>query len=123
MSAISYDKIKVISPWDIQSIYELKITNKLNEHGELQFTALISEASGKSAGLQETITDQIQVIIIDETNTKAIFKGRLKAVDISVTTGVYTLQASALSESSIMDEEKKSRSFQNSFFYRDKINY
>jgi len=113
MSAISYDKIKVISPWDIQSIYELKITNKLNEHGELQLTALISEASGKSAGLQETITDQIQVIIIDETNTKAIFKGRLKAVDISVTTGVYTLKASALSESSIMDEEKKSRSFQN----------
>ncbi|MBU2703407.1 hypothetical protein Ga0466249_004552 [Sporomusaceae bacterium BoRhaA] len=113
MAAISYDKIKVISPWEIQSIYDLKITNKLNQHGELQLTALISEESGKRAGLQETVTDQIKVIIIDGNNTKAIFTGRLKDVDISVKAGLYNLQASALSESSIMDEEKKSRSFQN----------
>jgi len=113
MTAITYDKVKVISPWEIQSIYELKITKMLNEHVELYLTALISENSGKNAGLKETIDDQVNVIIPEGDYMKAIFKGRIKDVDISVEAGLYTLQASFLSESSIMDDQQKSRSFQN----------
>lgn len=122
MTAISYENITVISPWEIQSIYEIKITKKLNEHVILHLTALLSENAGKNAGLKETVDDQIKVIVTEENKKKAIFTGRLKEVDSSVKAGLYTLKASFLSESSIMDEELKSRSFQNtSLTYSDVV--
>ena len=113
MTAIGYDKIKLISPWEIQSIYELSITKTLNHHAELRFTALVSEDEGRKVGLQETVDDHIKVSIEDGDNKSWLFKGRLNEVAVDISGGVYVLRAYFLSETSHLDTKRKSRSFQN----------
>ena len=120
MSAITYDKIKITSPWNIQTIYELSIKKTLNNHAELRLTALINESDASKVGLQETTEDQIKVYTDDGENKSWLFKGRLKNVKVSVRTGLYTLTAYFLSETSVFDSEQKNRSFQDtSFTYND----
>lgn len=113
MTAIGYDKIKISSPWEIQSIYELSIKQELNEHAKMQLKALLSESSGAQAGLNETVDAQVKVIIADGDSEKYLFIGRLIQANISATGGVYTLTAYFFSETLMLDREEKSRSFQN----------
>jgi hypothetical protein len=113
MSAFSYDNIIVISPWDILSINELKLTSELNQHTELYISALLNEEAGQKAGLKETADDQIKVGLQDGAAKKLIFTGRLKEVDVSAKAGLYTLKASFLAETSVLDKKEKSRSFQD----------
>jgi hypothetical protein len=43
------DKIKVDSPWKIQTIYELSIKKTMNNHAELHLRALVNESdAGKT---------------------------------------------------------------------------
>ncbi|VBB07137.1 phage late control gene d protein (gpd) [Lucifera butyrica] len=112
MTAIGYEQIQIISPWEIQSINDLVITSRLSQHTECRFTAILSEDAGKKAGLMESRNDPVQVLVHTE-NTQVIFKGRLQAVEVCVQGGLYRLKACFLSESSLLDEEKKSRSFQD----------
>ncbi|SEJ89655.1 Phage late control gene D protein (GPD) [Propionispira arboris] len=120
MSAITYDKIKITSPWNIQTIYELSIKKTLNNHAELRLTALVNESDASKVGLQETTEDQIRVYTDDGETKSWLFKGRLKNVKVSVRTGLYTITAYFLSETSVFDSEQKNRSFQDtSLTYND----
>lgn len=113
MSAITYDQIKIVSPWKIQTIYQLSIRKILNNHAELYLSALINESDASKAGLQETTEDMIKVYTDDGATKSWLFKGYLKDVNISVSGGLYNLTARFLSETVILDKEQKSRSFQN----------
>ena len=120
MSAITYDKIKITSPWTIQTIYELSIKKTLNDHAELRLTALVNENNASKLGLQETTEDQIKVYTDDGETKSWLFKGRLKNVKVIVRTGLYTITAYFLSETSVFDSEQKNRSFQDtSLTYND----
>jgi len=120
MAAITYDKIKITSPWNIQTIYELSIKKTLNNHAELRLTALVNESDASKIGLQETTEDQIRVYTDDGETKSWLFKGRLKNVKVSVRTGLYTITAYFLSETSVFDSEQKNRSFQDtSLTYND----
>jgi hypothetical protein len=120
MAAITYDKIKIESPWEIQHLQKLAITRKWNQHAKLQFSALLTEESGKKAGLKETVDDQIKIHIEDGDSKKWLFKGRLRDVHVDMEGDVYLLQACFLSESTILDRVEKSRSFQDtSLTYSD----
>lgn len=121
MSAITYDKLKVIAPWEIHSIYELNIKKTLNQHGELYIKALLTEEAGAKAGLQETTDDQIKIYSEDGTTKKWLFKGRLKEVDVNYEAGLCTITACFLSETCILDSLKKNRSFQNTELTYDQI--
>ena len=113
MSAITYDKIKITSPWEIQSINELSIKKTLNDHAELHLRSIISESTAAKVGLQETTQDSIKVYTEDGEEKAWIFKGRLKDVNVSFEAGMYTLTAWFLSETTMLDRERKSRSFQD----------
>ncbi|MBU2700777.1 hypothetical protein Ga0466249_001882 [Sporomusaceae bacterium BoRhaA] len=123
MSAITYDQIKIASPWKIQTIYQLSIRKTLNNHAELYLSALINESDASKAGLQETTEDMIKVYTDDGATKSWLFKGYLKDVNISVSGGLYNLTARFLSETVILDKEQKSRSFQNTnLTYSDIVN-
>ncbi|MDF2636211.1 MAG: sugar-binding protein [Pelosinus sp.] len=113
MSAITYDKIKIDSPWKIQTIYELSIKKTMNNHAELRLSALVNESDASKIGLQETIDAQIKVYTEDGENKSWLFKGRLKDVNVSIKSDVYILTARFLSETVVLDREQKSRSFQD----------
>ena len=120
MSAITRDKIKVTSPWDIQTIEELSIKKSMNHHAQLRIRSIISESTAAKVGLQETMQDSIQIYTEDEGKKVWLFKGRLKDVNVSFKAGLYTLTAWFISETIILDREKKSRSFQDtSLTYSD----
>lgn len=120
MSAITYDKIRICSPWKIQTIYELFIRKTFNQHAELRVSALVNESDASKIGLQEIVDDKIEVYTEDDGNKSWLFKGRLKDVKVSISGGLYILTADFLSESSVLDREEKSRSFQDtSLAYSD----
>ena len=120
MSAITRDKIKVTSPWDIQTIEELSIKKSMNHHAQLRIRSIISESTAAKVGLQETMQDSIQIYTEDEGKKVWLFKGRLKDVNVNFKAGLYTLTAWFISETIILDREKKSRSFQDtSLTYSD----
>jgi len=121
MSAIAVDQLKVTAPWEIQAIYELKIMETLNQHGELYIKIVLTEAAGKKAGLWETTNDQIMVYHDDGTTKKWIFKGRLKEVNVSQVAGVCMITALFLSETVMLDRQEKRRSFQNTSLTYDQI--
>ncbi|WP_371367072.1 hypothetical protein SRRS_11820 [Sporomusa rhizae] len=123
-NAITYDKLKIESPWEIQSIYDLTITKTLNQHAKLEITALLTEEGGKKAGQQETPDDIVKLYTEEtsdgKTEKKYLFKGRLNQVGIHQDGGLYVLSATFLSHSSVLDSQEKSRSFQDtSLTYND----
>lgn len=124
VEAITYDKLKIESPWEIQSIYDLTITKTLNQHAKLEITALLTEEGGKKAGQQETPDDIVKLYTEETSDGKAekkyLFKGRLNQVGIHQDGGLYILSATFLSHSSVLDSQEESRSFQDtSLTYND----
>jgi hypothetical protein len=121
MAAISYEQICVEGPWELQSVYELSIHSGLNRHTIARFTALVTEKSGAEAGLKETVDDRVKIYIDDNGKKTMLFQGRIKEVDIRLRTGVYLLSAGLISETSLLDREIKSRSFQNTELTYDQV--
>ena len=121
MSAITYDKLRVTAPWEIQTIYELNLKKTLNQHGELYIKVMLTEAASEKAGLQETTNDQIKVYTEDAAERKWLFKGRLKEVTVSREAGVCIITACFLSETIMLDRQERSRSFQNTKLTYDQI--
>jgi hypothetical protein len=121
MAAISYEQIRVEGPWELQSVYELSIHSGLNRHTIARFTALVTEKSGAEAGLKETVDDRVKIYIDDNGKKTMLFQGRIKEVDIRLRTGVYLLSAGLISETSLLDREIKSRSFQNTELTYDQV--
>ncbi|VBB09033.1 phage late control gene d protein (gpd) [Lucifera butyrica] len=120
MPATTYDKLKLVSPWKILSVFKLSIRKELNEHAVLHLTAMLSEADGVKAALRETVNDRIQIYIDDAERKATLFKGILQEVGVHAEYGFYTLTAVFLSESVLLDTQLKSRSFQNTqLAYRD----
>ncbi|MCE5285299.1 MAG: phage late control D family protein, partial [Pelosinus sp.] len=120
MAAISRDKIKVNAPWKIQSLHALSIKKEFNNHAQMRINVLVNESEAARAGLKESVDDQVNVFIEDDEKKSWLFKGRLKNVKVCIQGGVYILTAECLSETSVLDRKKKSRSFQDtSLSYSD----
>jgi GH24 family phage-related lysozyme (muramidase) len=112
-TAITYEQIKISSPWEIQSLYDLIIHHTPNEHAKLHLRALLMESSVGKAGMEELADTQIKVYIDDAGQKDYLFIGRLAQADLRAQGGVYHITADFLSETLLLDRELKNRSFQN----------
>ena len=111
MEGISYKKLKV-NGYEIQSIEQMKIVAKVNEHASLYLTGVLEE-SVKDKYIDLAYKDKsIEVYSEDEGKT-LLFSGVVTNIEINVQGELYKIMVEAKSRSYLLDIEKKSRSFQD----------
>ena len=106
-------QIKVECPYSLQMVYELRITRKLNQHGQIWVKGVLQEEAGKECIHQ--VGSKAPVVVYGEKDSEKIllFSGVVTDVSISYHDCIYYVEINGLSWSSLLDYEEKSRSFQN----------
>ncbi|MFL1675787.1 RHS repeat-associated core domain-containing protein [Paenibacillus dendritiformis] len=108
-------------PVELQRLTGLVLTRKVNEHIQLQFSAIIPEEKKDSyiheLGYGSPIIVYRELEDSGEPDSgsrqgEVLFHGLIRQLDIQCVRGVYTLQAEACSYTWAMDIERKRRSFQ-----------
>ena len=102
--------VKCILP--IQIIQELEIVRKINEHGQLFVKGILDE-NGKDAIEQIGSQEPVIVYVKNNSGETILFSGVISEADVCFKDGIYYASIKGLSWSSLLDYEKKSRSFQN----------
>ena len=106
-------QIKVECPYSLQMVYELRITRKLNQHGQIWVKGVLQEEAGKECIHQ--VGSKAPIVVYGEKDSEKIllFSGVVTDVSISYHDCIYYVEINGLSWSSLLDYEEKSRSFQN----------
>ncbi|WP_268625026.1 contractile injection system protein, VgrG/Pvc8 family [Paenibacillus alvei] len=120
---VSYADIILISPYDIQTITELHITQRFNEHAKLHLTAIVKEESADSCIGMATTQDNICVQQkLPDGQVRTLFQGLPSHLEIRAVHGIYYLELEALSYTWNMDILRRKRSFQNpNLLYADLV--
>ncbi|WP_226002483.1 phage baseplate assembly protein V [Paenibacillus sp. BJ-4] len=113
-TVLTYGNIRVNAPYEIVRLLDVKLTQKVNEHGKVYITALIpDEDHAKYDGLAYA-EDVLEVYETDEDRgTVSIFKGIVTNIRIGFKNGVYHMYIEAASFTYLLDQQPKNRSFQN----------
>ncbi|TCO68077.1 contractile injection system protein, VgrG/Pvc8 family [Marinisporobacter balticus] len=112
IEAISYENIR-ISTYEMEYIKELKITNSINEHGNLELTGiLVHERKDEDIHLTEKNTP-IEVYYQKYDEKVSLFHGVITKIKIEVVEQVHNIYIKAKSYTYLMDTTKKYRSFQD----------
>ncbi|MFM9276548.1 DNA/RNA non-specific endonuclease [Paenibacillus jiagnxiensis] len=109
-----YGHIKLVAPYEIQSLGTLEIRRRVGEHARLYLTAILpDEHKDQSVQLkvkEETV--EIQETDADGALVRILFHGRVEQLEIGTVRGVYQLKLKAVSHSILLDRKVESRSFQ-----------
>lgn len=105
-----------IEPFALERILELRLIKKVNEHAKLSFRGVLKE--GEEDRLIEDDWEEKTVILKEE--GKTLFCGVAASIGVVCESGVFYLEAEAVSWTVKLDEERKKRSFQeNGLSYYD----
>ncbi len=114
----------IVEPYVFEKILDLKLIREINEHAKFYIKGIISdelndgyvEESGNSPVIKVSIKD-------NEGNITEVFNGGVTNISINSFNNVKTLEVSAMSNTYLMDIEKKCRSFQgDNLAYREIFN-
>jgi len=108
MKAIDVGKLK-ISPFEFESIIEMRINKKLNEHDTLYVFGVIKEE--KNFAPVADVTEGTSIIC--ENDGIVYFDGVLQSVKVKCRESVYCLEVNAISNTVLLDTVKYKRSFQD----------
>jgi len=108
MKPIDVGKIKV-SPFEFESILEIKIKKELNEHSTLYVCGIVKDA--KQVTPVTDMTDGTNIKC--ENDGQVYFSGVLQNVKITCMEEIYRLEAYAVSNTILLDTVKHKRSFQD----------
>lgn len=97
-----------VEPFALERITELRLVKKANEHTWLRFRGVLKE--GEEESLIEDDWEEKPVTLKEEGNT--LFCGVATDIGIVCESGVYYLEAEAVSWTIKLDKEEKKRSFQ-----------
>ncbi|MED1798054.1 HNH endonuclease [Brevibacillus porteri] len=109
-----YENIQLVSPFEIQSLQDVRIVKKVNEHARLFVTGIIPEEKSDRYIEMATSEDTVALNLVENGSlTKTLFKGLVDSVSVNFIHGVYHLELEAVSHTQRMDGQRKLRSFQN----------
>lgn len=110
---VGYEHLRVVSPYRIKTIESIKLNWQPNEHGALILRGIVDDMDKANAVLKASSEDVIEVKASLESGEQTIFKGIISKVTTIHRSGVYLLEIEAMSGTSILDVQKRRRSFQN----------
>ncbi|MFF2484378.1 hypothetical protein, partial [Paenibacillus sp. NPDC058071] len=109
-----FHNLKVNSPYAIKSIEDLTMECKFNEHARFYLRGIVDDSVHFTPVLDASFHDEIQLLRTDGDQEITLFKGLVSSVQTTNRNGIYTIEVEAISGSFHFDNEKKSRSFQDS---------
>jgi hypothetical protein len=111
MSSITYANLKTNIDC-IQQIRNVRIVQRMNEHGRLSLTGILKEGM-KDDYIKKNLAKEQIILSSSGDQPKTLFQGMVKEVSTEAKGGVYFISISALSNSCQMDQKKASHSFQD----------
>lgn len=114
----------IISNYEFVKITDLRIERKINEHAELYVKGIIDSVKGDKYVEGANDKSFIKVSLKDDkNNVKDLFQGIIINISINSSNDIKTLEIQGLSQTFLMDINKKNRTFQNEgSTYRNIIN-
>ncbi|MED4351062.1 contractile injection system protein, VgrG/Pvc8 family [Schinkia azotoformans] len=112
-SAAGYGEIELLTPYGVQTIYNLKWIRTMNDHVKLYVTGIVSEEVKDSCLDTASSVDQIELNQLkDGQVVRPLFKGMVSELAVRKARDIYYIELEAISHTYRMDIEQKSRSFQ-----------
>ncbi|NFS28747.1 hypothetical protein FDF12_14995 [Clostridium botulinum] len=119
-------KLKIECPYEILKIEDIKILCKPNEHGKVYLKCLIDDSVNFKYSIEASTNDKICVYEeientdlnnnenkTNEEKRTIIFYGIIDNIKTTNINGIYYLELEGSSSSSLLDIEKRTRSFQD----------
>ncbi|OOM13966.1 phage tail protein [Clostridium saccharobutylicum] len=112
----------IISPYKFTRINEIKIIRELNQHAKLYISGIISDENIDEYVEKANGDERIEISVKDDKdNIIDLFQGVVTNIGIIARENVRCLKVEALSQTFLMDIEKKSRTFQNEDYTYDDV--
>jgi len=120
--AFTHDLIRMDCPFPIQSVTDIWMKRSLNEHGKLVVKGILTDESANKL-IEKPCTDVPFYLYGQGAEEETpLFAGRITEIGIRHEGGMYTIQVEALSATNILEDELKTRSFQDgSMMYSDVV--
>ena len=112
---IGYESLRLDGPIHPQHLNELTITRKINEHGYMVVTGILPEEQGAQSVHRQLEGEPVVLRQLDSNghSIRRLFHGVITHFTIQCIRSVYTFELQAISQSGLMDLERKKRSFQH----------
>lgn len=118
-----YEHIRLISPYKVQTISDIRIERKPNEHARLWVTGIIPEEHRDTCIAQATSMDEIEIRLMEDDGERTLFRGLLSNLSVTAVRGIYYMNMEAESYTCLLDIDIQTRTFQNAALrYEDLIN-
>ncbi|MEK4114930.1 contractile injection system protein, VgrG/Pvc8 family [Paenibacillus sp. FSL W8-0919] len=109
-----YGEVQLVSPFDIQTLHELTIERRVNEHAVLRLTGTIPEEQQEACIEIMDADNNVKVNLMrGGSSVLPLFCGVVTDLAVRHVRGIYYVELEALSLSSLLDVQLKSRSFQD----------
>ena len=111
---IGYGELELVSPYDIQTLHTITLTQTVNDHARLSITGFIPAEQKDSCMQIASTTDQIE--LYQKRNgqrLQALFKGQVTEMAVRTVRGVYQIELEAITSTFTLDCKQKYRSFQD----------
>ena len=103
-----------ITPYEIKSLLEVNIEQRMNEHGTFYFRGVLPDGVRETYAMTSSIGTPIALTAKDNLGREyTLFQGLVNNLEIQVIQDVYHIEVHAISYSSLLDIARKSRSFQD----------
>ncbi len=108
MSILSFDNIKIETPYKLISILDINFEHGINMHSTLILEAICEEDSFESF-YKTTLNDFIKLTV----NEQVVFNGLIGSYNVSKEGNVYSIIITGVSATCLLDSKIKSKSFQD----------
>ncbi|WP_107942541.1 contractile injection system protein, VgrG/Pvc8 family [Metasolibacillus fluoroglycofenilyticus] len=112
--AIGYGELTLVSPYDVQTLQDIRLSQAVNDHARLVLTGIIP-AEQKDRCMQEaTSMDQVELYQLSKgKRVRPLFRGQVTKLVVRMVRGIYQIELEAISATAQLDYKQQSRSFQN----------
>jgi len=116
---IGYGELELVSPYEVQTLHDLSLTQTMNDHARLSITGFIPEEKKDRCMQIASSSDRIE--LYQKRNgqrVQPLFKGQVSEVAVRMVRGVYQIELEAVSSTFTLDCKRNARSSQH-----DKMTY
>ncbi|WP_052675829.1 contractile injection system protein, VgrG/Pvc8 family [Paenibacillus sp. IHBB 10380] len=112
---VGYEHIRLYWPYEAQTLQEVRIIRKMNDHATLYVSGILPEEQGEQCIKGETDREPIAIRQVDKEGreVRRLFHGVLTDLAVHRVNGVYRFELEAISHSSQLDWKPRRRSYQN----------
>ncbi|MEC1180069.1 contractile injection system protein, VgrG/Pvc8 family [Metasolibacillus meyeri] len=119
---MGYAELALASPYGVQTLREVKLTQAVNAHARLSLTGLMPVETKDQAIHQASTNDEVALYQMKNgQRVQPLFKGHVTHLAVRMVRGVYQIEIEAVSATAQLDYKAQSRSFQNEQMTYEKL--